>query len=255
MTAKWVVLLLMMLALWVACSGSEPGVGQAVPTPTQVVEYGASLSEWEEAVGSSSSQTGSADNASLLPSAATLTPEATPTLSLAVPTVASAPVQRLITVTEDGYWELMWDDLVPADFRPEAIMAKYQDELSQFQDGDPEAMAVYMQMQQEFNNAPVNEELDDKPVKLPGFIAPLEYEGDVITEFLLVPYFGACIHVPPPPVNQTVLITAAEDEGILIEDSFQPVWVYGVLSAEKSTTDLAEAGYFIEDAVIEPYSQ
>ncbi len=242
--------LFFLLGLLITACGS-PQTAETQPTPSPVVEYGASLSEWEEAVSAAEGSQSSASNTNNASSAA---PQATPTLALTAPTVVSQPSPRMITVTEDGFWELQWEDLVPIEFRPEAIMAKYQEQLSQYQDGDPQAMVLYMDMQEEFNNAPVNGELDEKKVKLPGFIAPLDYTDDLITEFLLVPYFGACIHVPPPPINQTVYVKTTAENGIKAEDSFGAIWVYGILAAEGPTTDLAQAGYSIEEATIEPYS-
>ena len=63
---------------------------------------------------------------------------------------------------------------------------------------------------QQSANAPVNTELDGKQVKIPGFIVPLDVAKDgTVSEFFLVPYFGACIHVPPPPPNQIVYVTTS----------------------------------------------
>ncbi len=81
-----------------------------------------------------------------------------------------------------------------------------------------------------------------------GFIAPLTYEGELITEFLLAPYFGACIHVPAPPPNQAVMVTLAEGEGLSIEDSWGAVWVTGTLTIDAADTELAEASYSINSA-------
>lgn len=174
----------------------------------------------------------------------------------ALPTIVpnATPTQTAIT-TIDGqeYRELTWEELVPPGYRPEDIMAKYQEELSAFQDGDPAAWDLYEQMQEEFNNAPVNSQLNQSNIKLPGFIAPLEYEGELVTEFLLVPYFGACIHVPPPPVNQTVHVTLAEGEGISAEEAFYPVWVHGYMITDGISTDIGEAGYRIEGAMLTSY--
>ncbi len=65
---------------------------------------------------------------------------------------------------------------------------------------------------QDFN---VNKSLEGATVRLPGFIVPLEAvkSGDV-SEFLLVPYFGSCIHVPPPPPNQIVYVHTGKRSGI-----------------------------------------
>jgi len=152
-----------------------------------------------------------------------------------------------------GFREITWEELVPPGFRAEDIIAKYQDQLNAFADGDPAAWDLYMQMQQEFNNAPINTGMNQAPIKLAGFIAPLEYSDDLITAFLLVPYFGACIHVPPPPVNQTVFVTVADGEGITPEEAYYPVWVEGYLMAEGLTTDIGQAGYRVENAALTPY--
>ena len=148
---------------------------------------------------------------------------------------------------------MYWEALVPAEFSPEAITAKYETELAQIADGSPEANELYLKMQEEFNNAPVNESLNGAFVKIPGFIAPLEYSEEMITEFLLVPYFGACIHVPAPPPSQTVLVKTADGHGISIADSYNPIWIVGQLTTDANSTELADAGYYMENAIIEYY--
>ncbi len=73
---------------------------------------------------------------------------------------------------------------------------------------------------QQAPDAPVVKELDGQQVKLPGYIVPLEVsEEGRTTEFLLVPYYGACIHVPPPPSNQIVHIFS--EMGVRVEDLYQ----------------------------------
>jgi hypothetical protein len=75
----------------------------------------------------------------------------------------------------------------------------------------------------------VNTTLDGQFVKMPGYVLPLEYAGSKVTEFLLVPFVGACIHVPPPPPNQIVHVKVEdgfEDSGI-----FTPVYVTGRMTA------------------------
>ena len=89
-------------------------------------------------------------------------------------------------------------------------------------------------------------------MRLPGYIVPLEVseEGRVI-EFLLVPYFGACIHVPPPPSNQIVHVKS--ELGVLMDALYQPFWVEGPLQVKNSTSDLADAGYAMDANKIYPY--
>ena len=73
-----------------------------------------------------------------------------------------------------------------------------------------------------------NPELDGKPIRMPGYALPLEHDGKNVTEFLLVPWVGACIHTPPPPPNQIVYVTLKE--GFEVKSRFEPVWVNGEMS-------------------------
>ncbi|MFP3457944.1 DUF3299 domain-containing protein, partial [Psychrobacter sp. SIMBA_152] len=72
-------------------------------------------------------------------------------------------------------------------------------------------------------DAPVVEALDGKKVRIPGYVVQLEGDADNVTEFLLVPYFGACIHVPPPPPNQIIHVEYAE--GVPYENTYDAVWI------------------------------
>lgn len=85
------------------------------------------------------------------------------------------------------------------------------------------------------------EKLDGESVRIPGYIVPLEGDDGEITEFFLVPYFGACIHVPPPPPNQIVHVIM--NKGFPGEIAFYPVWVTGVLNVATIQNDLAEASF------------
>ena len=100
--------------------------------------------------------------------------------------------------------------------------------------------------------APVVEALDGQMVKLPGYIVPLDMtdEGRVI-EFLLVPYFGACIHVPPPPSNQ--IVHATSELGVRVEALYEPFWIEGPMRVEHASSELAEAGYRMQAQKIYPY--
>ena len=218
-----------------------------IPTPTgQSVAYGASLDEWDEALVAEPVQTEPDKSEEVVDSNQDNADASAPN---------SSTLGSPFTLSNVIYQEILWDSLVPTDFTADAIMAKYEDQLAEFEDGSPEAYDVYVQMQEEFNNAPINEEIGGTMVRIPGFIAPLDFSDELITEFLLVPYFGACIHVPPPPANQTVLVNTSDEYGIKPEDSYNPVWIMGKLTTEGATTDLAEAGYIIQDAIVEPYDE
>lgn len=89
-------------------------------------------------------------------------------------------------------------------------------------------------------------------VRLPGFIVPIDMVGTAVTAFILVPYVGACIHVPPPPANQLVFVTTGgkpyESEGL-----FAPVHVTGMFGVSAMTTHLAQIGYALSAEKIVPF--
>ncbi len=146
--------------------------------------------------------------------------------------------------------EIEWDSLIPEDWRPDALLDQFNaDDLS---DDDPRAQQFLDKLKALWKEAPIVPALEGQRVKLPGFVVPLEMDAKKIDQFLLVPYYGACIHVPPPPANQTVHVVAREGkafEGKL----FDVVWVTGTMRVERLSSDLAEAGYRLEAATVVPY--
>ncbi|MET0072584.1 MAG: DUF3299 domain-containing protein [Candidatus Thiodiazotropha sp.] len=147
--------------------------------------------------------------------------------------------------------ELNWDAMIPEDYRPDKIMAQFGD-INALEDDDPRAQQILDELEAAWKEAPVVESLDGKRVKLPGFVVPIEGDGKKLTEFLLVPYYGACIHVPPPPANQTVYVKVPKGDAE-IREAFDTVWVSGVLSAKSFDSDLATAGYQIEAEEVTAY--
>jgi hypothetical protein len=147
--------------------------------------------------------------------------------------------------------EMDWDSLIPDDYRPDKIMSQFGD-LDAMSDDDPRAQQVLEELTAAWNAAPVVESLDGKRIRLPGFVVPLETDGQKLKEFLLVPYYGACIHVPPPPANQTVYVIVPDSEA-KIRQAFDTVWVTGTLSAKPFTSDLATAGYRLQAETVTPY--
>lgn len=97
----------------------------------------------------------------------------------------------------------------------------------------------------------VRPELNGSKVKIPGFVIPLEGDENTVTEFLLVPYFGACIHVPPPPPNQIIYVKLPD--GAPVQELWDIVYVVGTLKTEPVSVELAESGYTLQGDTIEPY--
>jgi hypothetical protein len=95
----------------------------------------------------------------------------------------------------------------------------------------------------------VVEDLNGKRVRIGGYVVPLDFEATTIKEFLLVPFVGACIHVPPPPANQIVYVKSKD--GFAIGGQFDPVWVTGTMKTETAFTGLADAGYTIDADSVE----
>lgn len=93
--------------------------------------------------------------------------------------------------------------------------------------------------------------LDGKPVKVPGFMVALEDNMRQVKEFLLVPSPQACIHVPPPPPNQMVLVNMSDSSTAQVE--FGPVWVYGILKITPKKHMYGESSFQLVGHRIEPY--
>jgi len=146
--------------------------------------------------------------------------------------------------------EFDWDALIPEDWQPETLFEQYNvDELS---DDDPRAQELLEKLLALWKEAPVVPALEGQRIKLPGFVVPLEMDTQKIDQFLLVPYYGACIHVPPPPANQTVHVVTRKGRAFEGE-LFDTVWVTGTMRVERLESELAISGYRLEDALVAPF--
>ncbi len=145
-----------------------------------------------------------------------------------------------------------WDDLIPKGWDPMKDFKKL--DLGKMKDSDPRAQEALLHLREAWNNAPVEPSLNGTRIRIPGFIVPLEVVRHQITEFLLVPYFGGCIHVPPPPANQIIHVFPSKPlkNGM---QSMDAVWISGVLEARPSTTDMGSASYRMKAEVVEPYKE
>ncbi|MEM6625551.1 MAG: DUF3299 domain-containing protein [Pseudomonadota bacterium] len=147
--------------------------------------------------------------------------------------------------------EIGWRDLMPPG-EEELIAEIYQQQmLLLFETGgvaEGSAQDIAMQFGT-FNTVP---ELDGRRIRLPGYTVPFEFGKNAeVSEFLLVPYFGACLHAPPPPPNQTVYVTT--DNAIRLGDLAQAVWVEGMMRTKSAYNELGDAAYTIEIDKIETY--
>jgi|GEM_PF-716654 len=98
------------------------------------------------------------------------------------------------------------------------------------------------------------EQLHGKQVRVPGFIVPLDDFAEEVTEFLLVPYFGACVHVPPPPPNQMVYVTMKGGKKHKI-GWWDPVYIEGTLTIEQFDSAYGAAGFQMEVEKVTEYGK
>jgi hypothetical protein len=174
---------------------------------------------------------------------------------LAIPTVLS-PLQAA-----DPPIDLKWAQLMPpieAKPKPKTFFSGAVAAPTPEHDGGPAPVSSYQEgkfmsikRRQPGGDQPprVVSDLNGKRVKLGGYVVPLDFEATTIKEFLLVPFVGACIHVPPPPANQIVYVKS--ETGFQIAGQFDPVWVTGTIKTETAFTGLADAGYSLDAESVE----
>lgn len=143
-----------------------------------------------------------------------------------------------------------WEQLIPAGWDPYKDLKTLN--LQNLKDNDPKADEALKKMRKLWDNAPINPLILGQAVRLPGYLVPLEDLPEGLKEFLLVPYFGACVHSPPPPANQIVHVKL--DQAVKRFRSMDAVWVTGTLSATKTDSHMGVASYRLDAKLVSPYS-
>jgi hypothetical protein len=163
------------------------------------------------------------------------------------------PVQAAdeIIINGEAAPEVNWDDLMPEDYGLSLEELFNSPELDLLDDYSPQAQQMMDRMMQVLASAPVVGEMDGRMISIPGFVVPLEGVGDVVDRFFLVPYFGACIHVPPPPSNQ--IIDVHYQPGTRVESLYDAVLISGRITTEVFSHEMGTAGYRLEAYRIQPY--
>lgn len=160
-------------------------------------------------------------------------------------TLAAVVLASLATVARgDATPKLItWEQLIPEGWvEPEVDIPLSLDPTAPPQDSS--FMSKKIARPEGVPPAPVVETMNGKLVKLGGYVVPLDFEATTVKEFLLVPFIGACIHVPPPPANQIIYVTIAK--GFEVGDMWEPVTVIGTLKTTGATTGLADTGYSMD---------
>lgn len=151
----------------------------------------------------------------------------------------------------DPWPEIKWEALVPKGWDPAAELKGL--DLSKMQDSDPRAIEALERLKRAYDNAPIEPAMKGRKGRIAGFALPLERQGDKVTEFLIVPYFGACIHTPPPPANQ--IIHAKSARPLAGVKMMVPIWTYGSFSVQRGETQWGVAGYRLTVDKIAPYEE
>ena len=151
--------------------------------------------------------------------------------SMAIPAIGSA------------YKEVEWDELMPEGWRKKVIleltrMRRY----GSLTDGDPRADEAYARLKKTWDAAPPTKTYIGKPIRIAGYVVPLDAERMQSSEFLLVPYFGACVHSPPPPANQIILIKPPKGSRFRTMDA---IWVEGILTEGKTSSEVGTSTYVL----------
>ncbi len=149
---------------------------------------------------------------------------------------------------------LEWDHLIPEDWNPEKEVNELAERINRTEDEDPQAMSIMDDIQALWNSAPLQQSLDDKDIRLTGFGVPLEGDADHVREFLLVPYFGACIHAPPPPRNQIILVRTS-GKGVPLDAIMGALQVTGTLKVTPEETEYGQAGYSMKASDVKIISE
>lgn len=137
-------------------------------------------------------------------------------------------------------WVEAWDSLVPSgayDFVPQEMTYELF--------ADP-----LFNQQVENASRVLNFDLADKQIELAGYMVPITFDGERVSQFLLVPEAGQCIHVPAPPPNQTIFVDLGEQYTEL-RDLYDPIIVNGTLTLVENSFELADSGYTLIDASVD----
>lgn len=137
--------------------------------------------------------------------------------------------------------EVMWEDLIPPGVAYSEIIGE----------GEIDFVNDTWNPIYDANGVKLNEDLNGAYIRMPGFIIPFDVSAEGVTSFMLVPYVGACIHTPPPPANQLVVVNTKRPWPS--DQLWDPVWVTGVMRTQLQSTDLGQTGYAIAADEMEIY--
>lgn len=143
----------------------------------------------------------------------------------------------------------LWRELASPNWRSTSLAVS--EDISRLDDADPRARELLARMRSAWDEAPPNRALDGTAIRTAGYVVPIEESREGLREFLLAPYYGACIHIPPPPANQIIDVSMARPVKGL--DAMDTVWVDGVLKVARTAHESGASTYAMRADDIEPY--
>lgn len=143
-----------------------------------------------------------------------------------------------------------WPALIPPGWSPRAAMDRLG--IDNIEDGDPRSAEALRKLREDWDNAPPNPAVDGRRLRLWGYMVPLEQSASHIRDFLLVPYFGACLHAPAPPSNQIVHVMPATPFPKALRGT-SAMWISGTLRIVRAESDVGASSYRMAAAEVEPY--
>jgi hypothetical protein len=162
---------------------------------------------------------------------------------------------------EIKYAEIEWIALMPSDDL-EALLnpPSYFDEIGEGSRLDSSDMMLTgdtddprsARYRQALSSTRIIEDFNNQRIRIPGFIVPLvSDEKQNISEFFIVPYFGACLHFPPPPPNQ--ILHVKTDKKVRLNNLQDAFWFEGQIKIEITNNLLGKAAYSLRLEGISPY--
>lgn len=168
-----------------------------------------------------------------------------------------------MTLSTSDFKEIEWVDLMPkmnldAFLNPPSYITDAIDGLLEEQITEQLENSTNIDFDDPYQQALISTdiipEMNGMAVKIPGFIVPLEFNDEQsVTQFFLVPFFGACIHVPPPPPNQIIFVNYPQ--GLKQDSLNDPFWLSGILSTSLVENEIATAAYSMRLQHFETYSE
>jgi len=146
------------------------------------------------------------------------------------------------------YQDITWDMLLPEGWSVDKIMESLN--LNELGDNDPKAREAMTKIREMWDKAPANPKMNNRRVSVAGFVVPLDGEREKTREFLLVPYFGACIHAPAPPANQVIHVKVKAGDTVKLSPASL---IFGTIRTVRSNTRMAVTGYEMTIDKAEPF--